>query len=878
MSLDALVAELRADPAFMRNVTAWRTLAPRLARTMPWPAELDARLAEAGRALGVAQLYAHQAQAVAAALRGENVALATGAASGKTLGYTLPVLHTLLRDPQATALLLFPTKALAHDQIAAMEAWLAQPALQGAPIPLRPYDGDTPTRHRAQIRREARVLVSNPDMLHIGILPHHPRWARFFRGLRYVVLDELHTYRGVFGGHVANVLRRLLRIAHFHGANPQVISASATIANPAALAERLTGRDFVTLGGEADAAAYGRRHVIFYNPPLLASADAAPRVRGKHNPELGLRASAADEAIQWTLRLLRADVQTILFARSRLMVELLLSKLRERVARAGDDPDVIQGYRGGYLPSERRVIERDLREGRTRVVVATNALELGIDIGALDAAILVGYPGSIAATHQQMGRAGRRAATSLSMMIATPSPLDQYLVAHPDYFFGRSPEEARIDPDTLSLLASHLTCAAFELPFEAGEPFGSAENVEDLLAALSAEGLLHRRDGRFTWVGESYPAQSVSLRTATPDNVVIRTSEGRVIGTMDRPSAPRMVHEGAVYVHGGEAYLITALDWEQGIASAEPAELGYYTVASEAVEVERLDVHREVRPGGVQLSDEAVLVHSEPTIYRRVRMTTRETLGWGEIDLPAQEMETVAFRVALGAELVAALADAGVMVAPLDYGPEWPRIRREILARDGERCRLCDAAARPGHPWRCITSRRCGLSLAISARGGAAIRPRPGEPDHAVRAVSSARGAGAGRAHGPGRIGHAPAQAGAHLPDVRSRRFRDDRRSARRGADPARDPALRRGPGRRGPDPAPGGSVAHVGRGGRCAPAGVRLLARLSLVRRPRRRERAGRQIRHTDAVRIPPCRFLSKLEKSPRLTFATIDCNFATD
>ncbi len=695
MSLDALVAELRADPALMRNVTAWRTLAPRLARTMPWPAELDARLAEAGRALGVAQLYAHQAQAVAAALRGENVVLATGTASGKTLGYTLPVLHTLLRDPQATALLLFPTKALAHDQIAAMKAWLAH---INASIPLRPYDGDTPTRHRAQIRKEARILVSNPDMLHIGILPHHPRWARFFRGLRYIVLDELHTYRGVFGGHVANVLRRLLRIAHFHGANPQIVAASATIANPDALAERLTGRDFVTLGGEADAAAYGRRHVIFYNPPLLASPDAAPRVRGKHNPELGLRASAADEAIHWTLRLLRADVQTILFARSRLMVELLLSELRERAARLGDDPDVIQGYRGGYLPSERRGIERDLREGRTRVVVATNALELGIDIGALDAAILVGYPGSIAATHQQMGRAGRRAATSLSMMIATPSPLDQYLVAHPDYFFGRSPEEARIDPDTLSLLASHVTCAAFELPFEAGEPFGSAADVEELLAALSAEGLLHRREGRFTWVGESYPAQSVSLRTATPDNVVIRTAEGHVIGTMDRPSAPRLVHEGAVYVHGGEAYLITALDWEQGIASAEPADLGYYTVASEAVEVERLDVHREVSAGGVQLSDEAVLVHSEPTVYRRVRMTTRETLGWGEIDLPAQVMETVAFRVGLSAALVAALADAGVMVAPLDYGPEWPSIRREILARDGERCRLCDAPAEPAHP------------------------------------------------------------------------------------------------------------------------------------------------------------------------------------
>ncbi|MBN1486498.1 MAG: DEAD/DEAH box helicase [Anaerolineae bacterium] len=696
MSLDILVESLRDDPKFMRNVTTWRTLPPYSAGTSPWPADLDPRLIRTAQSLGIETLYTHQAQAVTAALRGENVVLATGTASGKTLGYILPLLHTLLRNPQTTALLLFPTKALAHDQIVALEQWLE--VLQ-VPIALRPYDGDTPTRHRAAIRKEARIIVSNPDMLHLGILPHHTRWARFLGGLRYVVLDELHTYRGVFGSHIANVLRRLRRITQFYGADPQLVSASATIANPQELAATLWESPVKPVA--EDCAPYGQRHIVFYNPPLI---DAA----------LGRRRSAVAEAIVLARHMLQAGVQAILFARSRLTVELLLRDLRKQAIADGFDPDVIQGYRGGYLPRERRAIELQLRTGAARIVVATNALELGIDIGALDAVVLVGYPGSVASTRQQMGRAGRRVGAALAVLIATPAPLDQYMVAHPDYFFGRSSEMARVNPDTLGILSSHLACAAFELPFTYNEPFGKAAQITEILDVLASEAVLYKSNERVTWVGDVYPAQSVSLRTATADNVVIQVFPGQgqtvaqVIGVVDRPSAASLVHQGAVYFHSGQEYLIRSLDWEQGLALAENQDLDYYTVAATITKVERLEVRRQVPAEheqgeisnlvgstDVTLTDERVVVYRKPAGYRRVHMATHETLGWGEIDLPEQVMETEAFRLTLGTEIVEALAEEGILVEPLDYGSEWPGIRSQILARDGNRCRLCGASGQP---------------------------------------------------------------------------------------------------------------------------------------------------------------------------------------
>ena len=690
--LDSLLARQQADPNFVRNVTAWKTLPGRPAQTLAVAS--GAGSATSRRCIGVGYLPTVHAPDLrhrgCLARRERRAGRRERPQASRWLTSCLCSMrcYRIPRQPHCSST---PTKALAHDQVTALERWIG--ALN-APIALRAYDGDTPQRLRSGIRKEARILVSNPDMVHLGILPHHTQWMRFFRGLRYVVLDELHIYRGVFGSHVANVLRRLRRIAGFYGAGPQCLAASATIANPGQLAETLWESPVSTV--DADGAAYGKRHVLFYNPPLL-------------NPTLGLRASATDEALTLTTRLLQADVQTIVFARSRLSVELLLREMRARAVQVGYDPDVVQGYRGGYLPHERRAIETGLRLGHVRVVIATNALELGIDIGALDASVLVGYPGTIAGTRQQMGRAGRRAGTSLSVMVATPDPLDQYLVSHPEYFFGRSPEEARVNPDALSLLASHVTCAAFELPFQSGERFGSHGGVDTLLAALSSEGVLHRsREGpegsrQFTWVGETYPAQMVSLRSAASDNVVVRSAEEGVIGTVDRPSAPLLVHEGAVYFHGAEPYLVESLDWEHGVALARAVDMDYYTVASATTKVELLALRRRQPAGdayerGTACSDEEVMVHVKPTAYRRVHLDTHETLGWGEIHLPEQQIETEAFRLTLESAVVEALADEGIMIAPLDYGSEWPEIRAQILIRDGQRCRLCGQAQEPAHP------------------------------------------------------------------------------------------------------------------------------------------------------------------------------------
>ncbi len=672
MSLESLLEQWRSDARFMRQVTTWRLLHSVPARTAAWPEALDGRLLNAALELGISAPYLHQARAMEAILAQQPVVLATGTASGKSLCYLFPLLHLMLNQPGSTALLLYPTKALAHDQLTHLERLVRT---LGLTLPAYTYDGDTPTGRRNTIRNTARVLITNPDMLHQGILPHHLRWGRFFSNLRLVVLDELHTYRGVFGSHVANVLRRLKRVARFHGASPQFVGASATIANPGALAEALWEMPVEVF--DEDTAPYGTRHVIFYNPPLI-------------NPALGLRAFPQGEAVRLALQLLAHDVQTVVFTRSRLSVELLLRELREGAVRLGRDPQSVRGYRSGYLPAERRDIEQGLRSGAVRLVVATNALELGMDIGTLDAAILVGYPGSIAAARQQMGRAGRRSRTSLAVLIANDSPLDQYLIMHPDYFFGRSPEEARLNPDMPQVLAAHLACAAFEMPFQAGEPFGRT-HVDELLDTLRARGLVYAGTQRYTWVGEGYPAQDVSLRSATQDTVVIQDAAQHVIGTLDRAGAAQLAYPGAIYFHEGMAYLIQSLDWERSVALAEPIEPGYYTQAMASKRIETRGVRRTLGPGNAHLllRDETVLVAWRPLAYRRITFDRHETVGWGEIDLPEQSFESEAFRLIAGKELTEALQEEGICLDSLDYGPDWPAIRTAILERDHYACRLC---------------------------------------------------------------------------------------------------------------------------------------------------------------------------------------------
>jgi DEAD/DEAH box helicase domain-containing protein len=628
----------------------------------------------------------------------------TPTASGKTLCYNLPVLNTLLADREARALYLFPTKALAQDQLAELGALrVALEAPSSVSLvdvgeglgEVHTYDGDTPPSARPRIRKTARIVVSNPDMLHAGILPHHTRWARFFGGLRYVVLDEMHTYRGIFGSHVANVLRRLKRVCAFYGARPQFICASATIANPLELAERLVEEHFTLVGLEEDGAPQGGKHFLFYNPPIV-------------DRELGIRRSPVTDARLLAERFLEAGIQTIVFARARLTTEVLLTYLRDAARREGLPPGKVQGYRGGYLPTERREIERGLRERQVLGVVATTALELGINIGGMDACLMAGYPGTIASAWQQAGRAGRRAATSAAVLVAGASPLDQYIVTHPDYFFGRSPEQALLNPDNLVIAVNHIQCAAFELPFAENEAFGRFPHTREVLAYLEGEGILRLSRGRWHWIGQTYPAEALGLRTAEMDNFVVvdSTHEGNVIGVVDRQSAPMLIHEGAIYLHGGESYLVERLDWEGRRAEVAPVEAGYYTQASTSVGVQVTGIEEETDGSACTTGTSAtlrahgeVLLTSKATSYKKVRLYTHETLGWGEIppdSIPEQEMETKAYWFSIRPELAAQLEQEGLLrIERGGRGPNWDQQRNRARERDGYRCRHCGVPERP---------------------------------------------------------------------------------------------------------------------------------------------------------------------------------------
>jgi len=691
MSIATLLDRLRFDPQFMTNVAAWEKIAPREARYTNFPKGLDARLIEALGPRGISALYTHQAAAVDAALRGEHVAVVTGTASGKTLCYNLPILHTLLNNPDARALYLFPTKALAQDQAAELGALISnlQPPTSNLqhPISTHIYDGDTPQSQRTAIRREAQLLITNPDMLHTGILPHHTKWSALFSNLKWVVLDELHTYRGVFGSHVANVIRRLRRICKFYGSEPQFICASATIANPKELAEKLIEAPVTLI--DADGSPRAGKHFILYNPPLI-------------DPALGLRRSYTLESKEIAARFIGEEVQTVVFGRARATVEVLLGYVRDAAANLQADPKTIRGYRGGYLPNERREIERGLRDGSVRGVVATNALELGVDIGQLGAAVIAGYPGSIASAWQQAGRVGRRSASeSAVVLVASAAPLDQYLVQHPRYLFERSPEHALINPDNLAILLNHIRCAAFELPFEEGEGFGNLGDLRELWEMLGEAGEVHESGGEARWVGDTYPADGVSLRTSGNEAVVIQNiSNGKplAIGEVDSVRAPTQVHVGAVYLHEGRQYLVTELKWEERLATVEATEADYYTQASESASLEILEVTDADEHATARKAHGTVVVTAKATGFRKIKRYTHETLGYGEIDLPPREFQTTAYWLWIAPEAVEALMVEGVLLRPNDYGPNWEAQRNAARARDGFRCQQCNASEPPGGP------------------------------------------------------------------------------------------------------------------------------------------------------------------------------------
>lgn len=766
-------------------VTAVHRITARAASYAPFPDQVDARLRRALRQKGIEQPYTHQAEAMAHALAGRDLVIVTPTASGKTLCYNGPVLSQILTDPSSRALYLFPTKALAQDQLAELysltellaqggdeeegeaagEAESAAPwELGGSPasadtaastgagtrsgtagsgaatgsgsragssgarmgtgtgastraraaaasgagekekagpqIGVFTYDGDTPADARRAIRTRAHIVLSNPDMLHSGILPHHPRWAKLFENLKFVVIDELHAYRGVFGSHLANILRRLRRICRHYGSDPVFICTSATIANPVELAERLTERE-VTLV-HASGAPRGEKFFVFLNPPVV-------------NTQLGIRRSYLSETRRVALEFLRRTLQIIVFAQSRLATEILTTYLKD--ASQGDPgaPDIVRGYRGGYLPNRRREIERGLREGSVRAVVSTSALELGIDIGALDVSIMAGYPGTIAATWQRAGRAGRRAGRSAAVLVASSAPLDQFVIRHPSYFFDASPEHALINPDNLQILLDHVKCAAFELPFGSDERFGR-EDLQQILTVLAEEKFVHQAEGTWHWTHESYPADAVSLRSVSSDNFVIVdiTRETKIIGETDFTSATSTLHEKAIYIVEGQLFQVEKLDFEGRKAYVRSVDCDYYTDAityskvtildcfnsastlgapdesssllssgrpmmddqedgesmgravaeaiareEEAAALERRAFHAE--DDGADDESSAIGAHGEVHVvsrvvgFKKIKFYTNENVGSGELSLPEQQMHTTSYWLTIPAPMMGRL-------------------------------------------------------------------------------------------------------------------------------------------------------------------------------------------------------------------------------
>jgi DEAD/DEAH box helicase domain-containing protein len=684
------------------NLVAWETLPARPAQTRPFPDDLPAPVKQTLIAAGIHSLYSHQFESWTHARLGENIILSTGTASGKTLAYNLPVFATLLENPEARALYLFPTKALAQDQFSNLQSLQSQIVNLKSAI----YDGDTPQKDRPQIRKNSRILLSNPDMLHTGILPHHTNWLEFFTNLKFIVIDEAHTYRGVFGSHVANVIRRIKRVAQFYGSKPKFILASATIGNPKQLAEKLIEEPVHLI--DNDGSARGPRHFLIYNPPLV-------------DESLGLRKSSLLEGVRLAQNLLDNNVQSVVFARSRRSVEIVLRYLQENQpfdAAQGKSPvrrgepveasnhefsnspisnlqSPIRGYRSGYLPTQRREIEKGLRDGTVKTVVATNALELGIDIGGLGAAILVGYPGTVASARQQAGRAGRGFESAVAVLVASASPIDQFLAHHPEYFFGRSPEQALVNPDHLLILLEHLRCAMFELPFKKGEGFGliPGETVDEFLQFLLSNNEAHLSNEKYFWMADQYPAANISLRSASPQGVVLQTFvEDRplTIGTVDGESALWMVHPGAIYLHEAQSYFVEKLDLEEHIARLRRTDTEYYTEPLQSTEVSVLAESAQATVVGCEKKWGELKVTTQVTGFRKRRWYTHENLAQEPLELPPTDLQTTGYWLSLSEETVTRLRDAGAWTNdPNDYGPDWNKIRERVRARDGYKCQVC---------------------------------------------------------------------------------------------------------------------------------------------------------------------------------------------
>ena len=624
---------LRSD-----SITAVQHIPAQEARFADYPDDADPAVVTAFKKRGYSRLYSHQRSSWEALKQGKNVVIVTPTASGKTLCYNLPVLDAIVRNPSSRAVYLFPTKALSQDQRAELDEVTK---LIPSEVRIFTYDGDTPQDARRAIRAQGHIVLTNPDMLHSGILPHHTKWIKLFENLKYIVIDELHNYRGIFGSHLANILRRLKRIANFYGSNPQFILCTATIANPVDVAAKMIEAPVTLI--DDNGAPRGEKFFVFYTPPIV-------------NEALGIRRSYVNESRRVASLFLRNDLQTIVFAQSRLITEVLLTYLKQDIEKTIKDEGRIRGYRGGYLPLKRREIEKGLREGKILGVVSTNALELGIDIGTLDVAVLAGYPGTIASTWQRAGRAGRKSGKSAAVLVASSSPLDQFIVHHPEYFFTRSPEMALINPDNLSILVSHIECGAFELPFQEKEKFGTAE-IGEILKFLEEEKLLHHSKDKWYWTSDAYPADGISLRSISSDNFVVvdTTEKARVLAEVDFSSALTTLHPKAIYICEGEQYFVEKLDYDQRKAYVKKTDVDYYTDAIDYTKIKILDVFGKADLGHCRVSHGEVHVATQVVGFKKIKFHTMENVGAGDLSLPQNDMHTTAWWLTVPSDVLQAL-------------------------------------------------------------------------------------------------------------------------------------------------------------------------------------------------------------------------------
>lgn len=694
MSVENLLSDWKRNPLIKDDV-AYSHYAPlREAQYTDFPGEIHPALVDALRYIPINHLYSHQLASWNFIKSGKNVVISSGTASGKTLCYNLPILDTLLKQTDTTALYLFPTKALTQDQKNQLSVLLELVQKQAPHSDFLQnvfpaiYDGDTSASARQAIRTKNRILFTNPDMLHIGILPHHSSWNQFFRNLKFVVIDELHIYRGIFGAHVANVIRRLSRILDFYRAKPQFILTSATTANPLEHANALCNQEFEFIS--EDGSPHGEKHFLFVNPPVI-------------DPQFNIRRSALHETIALGGEILEHDIQCVAFTRARKTVEILLKEMRTTYPEYAP---FIHGYRSGYLPAERRTIEQQLKNNMAKFVCATNALELGVDIGGLDSICMVGYPGSISSVRQQAGRAGRRINSSLAILVATGSPLDQYLIRHPEFIFDKSPEHARIDPDNLLILLHHLQCAAFELPFREGEAFGNSpvDLIQSLLSVLSESGVLFSSRNRFTYTSNQYPANEISLRSATTDTIILQKNDEdqnqQIIGTVDALSALSLAHPQAIYLHEGETYQVERLDLENKVAHLNLTQSDYYTQPIHQMTINlQQNLKMEPVPAGKKGYSELV-VNDQITGYKMIRWLSHEVIGTNELTLPANLLQTVGYWVAIDDAVVQRLSDEGLWTNSQNkYGKTWDEIRSRVRRRDLFTCQMCGVTEtdRPHH-------------------------------------------------------------------------------------------------------------------------------------------------------------------------------------